>query len=568
KPTMPQPWFTSFDDSSLIKIAIPESDGASHPPRHTSTCKLISGDQKDIVIKKLTPYLILIYSIILQIRVTNAFSNKDAPLRRADTSSWCRLRSLDVSVGELRVQQLQTELTTLVGFSVLVTFNYESSGASAPVPTSTQERLGGLTCEERGNCCKSKAGLVAHHRVHDNESVALRAIGCDVDFFVHQPMIISYRGICFPQSAKAVIGLGLPKITVNDLCLLAAMDALRTYDTFMHDTSMHQKLRKGIILSVVHLLTTRALCSFRQVTGLKLEMAPVGACVTRLEGHAQSDANNITFGYIALTSTFVIVRLKVMRFQPTKCFRGKLPIQMIKPTCSSSNRKLGKRFPCRNSSKTFDLPGISPFASPTVQRERPDVWRWSQHITHELVTSESILVNIQSVVGYEIAGEMGVIEMDWWFWRNDLVMERTGYVCELSEYIDENTDIPILDPKNFFGQHTAEQSGGLSGGRKIPASSVMVPYLLETSHVIDKQHAFDVIEGTSEPITVSTIQTTIGRIDDYNPISPPVTLLPKGNYETSGLELVYGKAALTNTSDIDLTNSMPRLTDQRTSLHI
>ncbi|GAA47844.1 hypothetical protein CLF_100871 [Clonorchis sinensis] len=33
----------------------------------------------------------------------------------------------------------------------------------------------------------------------------LRAIGCDVDFLVHRPMIISYRGICFPHSAKAVI---------------------------------------------------------------------------------------------------------------------------------------------------------------------------------------------------------------------------------------------------------------------------------------------------------------------------------------------------------------------------
>ncbi|KER27154.1 hypothetical protein T265_05765 [Opisthorchis viverrini] len=29
-------------------------------------------------------------------------------------------------------------------------------------------------------------------------------------------MIISYRGICFPQSAKAVIGLGFPKVTVSD----------------------------------------------------------------------------------------------------------------------------------------------------------------------------------------------------------------------------------------------------------------------------------------------------------------------------------------------------------------
>ncbi|GAA47470.1 hypothetical protein CLF_100405 [Clonorchis sinensis] len=39
----------------------------------------------------------------------------------------------------------------------------------------------------------------------------LHATDCSVDFLVHQPMIISYRQICFPQSAKAVIGLGLPK---------------------------------------------------------------------------------------------------------------------------------------------------------------------------------------------------------------------------------------------------------------------------------------------------------------------------------------------------------------------
>ncbi|KER23336.1 hypothetical protein T265_08748 [Opisthorchis viverrini] len=49
---------------------------------------------------------------------------------------------------------------------------------------------------------------------------ALHAIGCDVDFLVHQPMIISYRRICFPQSANAVIGLELPKVTVSDLWAL------------------------------------------------------------------------------------------------------------------------------------------------------------------------------------------------------------------------------------------------------------------------------------------------------------------------------------------------------------
>ncbi|GAA47632.1 endonuclease-reverse transcriptase [Clonorchis sinensis] len=56
---------------------------------------------------------------------------------------------------------------------------------------------------------------------------ALSAIGCDVDFLVHQPMSISYRGICFPQSAKAVIRQGLSKVTVRDLCLLTIVGSLR-----------------------------------------------------------------------------------------------------------------------------------------------------------------------------------------------------------------------------------------------------------------------------------------------------------------------------------------------------
>ncbi|GAA51464.1 endonuclease-reverse transcriptase, partial [Clonorchis sinensis] len=93
--------------------------------------------------------------------------------------AWRMLVNLDASLGELRVQQLQTGLTTLFGFNVLVTFDnvhYKTSGASAPVSTSTQERFVGLTCEECGKWCKSKAGLVAHHRVHDNDSVGTNMV--------------------------------------------------------------------------------------------------------------------------------------------------------------------------------------------------------------------------------------------------------------------------------------------------------------------------------------------------------------------------------------------------------
>ncbi|GAA56183.1 hypothetical protein CLF_110219 [Clonorchis sinensis] len=86
---------------------------------------------------------------------------------------------LNVSLGELRVQRIQTGLTILFDFDVLVTFDnvhYKSSGASVSVPTSTHERIVGLMYEECGQCCKSKAGLVAHHRVHENESFGTNMI--------------------------------------------------------------------------------------------------------------------------------------------------------------------------------------------------------------------------------------------------------------------------------------------------------------------------------------------------------------------------------------------------------
>ncbi|KER26191.1 hypothetical protein T265_06476 [Opisthorchis viverrini] len=96
-----------------------------------------------------------------------------------------------------------------------------------------------LPIRVHGACVNTKEELVAAwgESLHNSaDGRALHAIGCDIDFLVHQPMIISYRGICFPQSAKAVIGLGLPKVAVSDLCLLAIVGSLRTYDTFMRGT--------------------------------------------------------------------------------------------------------------------------------------------------------------------------------------------------------------------------------------------------------------------------------------------------------------------------------------------
>ncbi|GAA56441.1 endonuclease-reverse transcriptase [Clonorchis sinensis] len=58
----------------------------------------------------------------------------------------------------------------------MYTTNHLAPPHQPPPPATTQERLVGLTCEECGKGCKSKAGLVAHLRVHDNESVGTNMV--------------------------------------------------------------------------------------------------------------------------------------------------------------------------------------------------------------------------------------------------------------------------------------------------------------------------------------------------------------------------------------------------------
>ncbi|KER31985.1 hypothetical protein T265_01914 [Opisthorchis viverrini] len=52
----------------------------------------------------------------------------------------------------------------------------EEDRSNGNVPNSTHERLVELICEECGRCCKSKAGLAAHHRVHVYESVGTNGV--------------------------------------------------------------------------------------------------------------------------------------------------------------------------------------------------------------------------------------------------------------------------------------------------------------------------------------------------------------------------------------------------------
>ncbi|KAG5446433.1 hypothetical protein CSKR_105419 [Clonorchis sinensis] len=62
------------------------------------------------------------------------------------------------------------------------------------------------------------------------------------------------------------------------------------------------------------------------------------------------------------------------------------------------------------------------------------------------------------------------------------------------------------------------------------------------------------IPGTSEPITIGTIQTTIDRRGDWNPTAGPTTLRPEETFATSELQLACEKSGPTSLSDIDLTH--------------
>ena len=64
----------------------------------------------------------------------------------------------------------------------------------------------------------------------------LSSMGKPVERVHHEPLILSFRGICYTKSAKALIRLGLPRHSISDLCLLTIIGSLRTYDTFMCGT--------------------------------------------------------------------------------------------------------------------------------------------------------------------------------------------------------------------------------------------------------------------------------------------------------------------------------------------
>ena len=65
---------------------------------------------------------------------------------------------------------------------------------------------------------------------------ALTLCGLPVTSLIHQPVVLSYRGILFCASAKALLRLGVQSFVVSDLSLLTITGSLRVYDTFMRGT--------------------------------------------------------------------------------------------------------------------------------------------------------------------------------------------------------------------------------------------------------------------------------------------------------------------------------------------
>ncbi|KER29293.1 hypothetical protein T265_13400, partial [Opisthorchis viverrini] len=87
-----------------------------------------------------------------------------------------------------------------------------------------------FTCEECGKCCKSKAGLVAHHRVHDNErkvtnTVAQLACADCSRLFPTKIGLSQQRRHSHPTQHNA-----------DKLGRVKYSGFLRTYDTFMRGT--------------------------------------------------------------------------------------------------------------------------------------------------------------------------------------------------------------------------------------------------------------------------------------------------------------------------------------------
>ena len=66
--------------------------------------------------------------------------------------------------------------------------------------------------------------------------LALLHVGSPVDRISNQPIILSYRGICYTKSVKALILHGLPRYVISDLCLLTVKGWLSTYDVFKRGT--------------------------------------------------------------------------------------------------------------------------------------------------------------------------------------------------------------------------------------------------------------------------------------------------------------------------------------------
>ena len=66
--------------------------------------------------------------------------------------------------------------------------------------------------------------------------LALLHVGSPVDRIFNQPIILSYRGICYTKSVKALILHGPTRKVISDLCLLTIKGSLSTYDVLMRGT--------------------------------------------------------------------------------------------------------------------------------------------------------------------------------------------------------------------------------------------------------------------------------------------------------------------------------------------
>lgn len=64
----------------------------------------------------------------------------------------------------------------------------------------------------------------------------MKGMNVTIDKLIHQPIVISMRGLFHQKSEKALMSLGMTGLDISDLSMLTIKGSLKCYDTYMRGT--------------------------------------------------------------------------------------------------------------------------------------------------------------------------------------------------------------------------------------------------------------------------------------------------------------------------------------------